>query len=94
MSGLAGGTEITPKTWNHVVLVRDGRNVAVYLNGRLEMKGEASAATGSDLYFGGSSDGSGAFEGMIDEGAIYRRALKAEEIRNRYQTSGLSSRAH
>ena len=92
--GLAGGTEITPKTWNHVVLVRDGRNVAVYLNGRLEMKGEASAATGSDLYFGGSSDGSGAFEGMIDEGAIYRRALKAEEIRNRYQTSGLSSRAH
>lgn len=92
--GLTGGTEITPKTWNHVVLVRDGRNVAVYLNGQREMKGQASAAAGYDLYFGGSSDGSGAFEGMIDEGAVYRRALKAEEIRKTYQTSGLSSHAH
>ena len=40
-SPLVGKTPIAPKTWNHVVLVRDGRRVAVYLNGAPDLSGEA-----------------------------------------------------
>ena len=40
---LAGRTPVGLKTWNHVVLVRDGTSVTVYLNGNREpeIAGEA-----------------------------------------------------
>jgi hypothetical protein len=86
---LAGRTHVAPKTWNHVVLVRDGRKAGVYLNGQAEIRGEVVPSAADELFVGGQEEQSGSLEGKIDEVAIYRRALKVNEIARRYKGSGL-----
>ena len=84
---LSGKTEIAPKTWHHVALVRSGKRVAVYLDGRSEI--DASDTTNVApvknpgwLRMGGRMVGNHAanFEGKLDEVALYDRALSADEI--------------
>ena len=78
--GLEGKTEIQPKTWNHVVMARQGRQVRVYLNGA-ESPDIAGEVPGAPLhrhgrvFVGGRQDGFANFEGKIDEVALYDRAL-------------------
>jgi hypothetical protein len=88
-SSLTGPSVVAPMTWNHVVLVRDGRRAMVYLNGRPEISGDAETATGSELTIGGQKDLTDSFEGKIDEVAVYNRALKAAEIAHRHKLAGL-----
>jgi hypothetical protein len=80
---VAGQTALEPKVWHHVVLVRDGEKVRLYLNGRLD--GGATAKRGlpdtaHELFIGGRNDNFANFEGKLDEIAVYSRALSAEEI--------------
>jgi hypothetical protein len=82
---LTGRTEIKPRTWYHVALVRQGAGIAVYLNGSAapEIAGEAAAAAGAKgatLFLGGRCDAFANFEGKIDEVAVFDRALSAKEI--------------
>jgi hypothetical protein len=84
-SGLAGRTDVAPKTWNHVVLVRDGPKVSVHLNGTLEISGDAAPVAGGEIFVGGQQDASGSLEGKIDEVAVYARALKPDEIARGYK---------
>jgi hypothetical protein len=86
---LAGRTELAPKTWSHVALVRNGPKIDVYLNGKPEISGEAGPSTGGEIFVGGQGDGSNSLEGMIDEIAVYAHALKADEVAQRYRQSGL-----
>ena len=76
---LVGKTEIPRWVWSHVVLVRDGEKLQVYLNGRLEIDGTAAAVTINELLFGGRSDNEANWEGRLDEIAIFDRALTAQE---------------
>lgn len=79
----AGRTEIPRWEWRHVVLVRDGEAVRVYLNGQLEIETTAPAGfpAGFDRVFvGGRSDRNDSWEGRIDEAAIFDRPLTAEEV--------------
>jgi hypothetical protein len=84
---LSGKTEIAPKTWHHVALVRTSKSVAIYLDGNSET--QISYSFKSDpvkgpvwLRIGGRILGNNAanFEGKVDEVALYDRALTAEEI--------------
>jgi hypothetical protein len=87
---LAGKMKTEPKTWYHVVLVRDGDLVAVYLNGELEIAGEAEVtyrAGIGELFFGGRSDRFAGWEGKLDEVAVYERALTAKEVTEHYQAA-------
>jgi len=89
---LSSTTEIKLRTWNHVFLVRDGRNVRVYLNGNRqpEIAGEIDVtvpANGTELFIGGRNDNFANFEGKIDEVAVYDRALSAEEVSAHYRAS-------
>ena len=93
---LPGSTEIplrdwVPRqSWHHVALVRDGTNLAVYLDGRLEPEisgGTAPPPATDQVFIGGRSDGQYNFEGRIDEVAIYTRTLSAEEIHAHYQAA-------
>jgi hypothetical protein len=86
---LAGATEVTPKTWHHVVLVRDAQKVRVYLNGRLEINGKAEPARSGEVFIGGREDAIDSFEGKIDEVSVYTRALSSDEIIRRHKRSGI-----
>jgi len=82
---LAGRTEIARWTWNHVVFVRDGQVVRVFLNGEpqpeIEAQAPADFPAGFDQwFFGGRCDNDSNWEGRLDEIAVFDRALSAEEI--------------
>jgi hypothetical protein len=90
---LSGTAEIKLRTWNHIVLVRDGRNVRVYLNGNAEVEGKidvTAPANVAELFIGGRNDNFANFEGKIDEVAFYDRALTAEEVSAHYGVSGFA----
>ena len=93
---LAGKTDVplrnwVPReSWHHAALVRDGRQVTVYLDGRgqPEISGQADPApAGDEIFLGGSGDGQYNFEGRIDEAAFYGRALTAAEVQRHYQAA-------
>jgi hypothetical protein len=84
---LAGSTEIARWTWNHLVLVRDGERLLVYLNGKPEFSGQAAEVSIPQLWLGGRSDSSANWEGRLDEPAIFDRALTADEAA---QLAGIS----
>ena len=82
---LAGETEIQRWTWNHVVFVRHGETVRVYLNGSSQPEIETKSPAGfplafDQLFFGGRCDNQSNWEGRLDEIAVFDRALSAEEI--------------
>lgn len=80
---LAGRSLIQPKTWNHVSLVRQAKGIAVYLNGRLEMGGEAEPGAINDRetwLVAGGQENEFNFEGKIDEVAFFDRPLSPDEI--------------
>ena len=80
---VAGKTEIPRWQWQHVVLVRDGQAVRVYLNGQLEVETAVAAGAPADLdqyFFGGRSDNDSNWEGRLDEIAVFNRALTPAEV--------------
>ena len=80
---VAGKTAAERWTWNHAVLVRDGQQVRVYLNGALEIETtlESDALLTSDqLFVGGRTDSQSNWEGRLDEVAVFNRALNGEEV--------------
>ena len=90
---LAGRTEISWREWHHVVVVREGRSVTIFLDGNTtpEISGEADItfAPGEKSFFlGGRCDNFANFEGKLDEVAVYDRALKPEEVAAHYKASG------
>lgn len=82
-SATAGKTEIPRWQWHHVVLVRDGENVRVYLNGQLDLETKTpinALASLCQCFFGGRSDNDSNWEGRLDEIAVFDRALSAADV--------------
>jgi hypothetical protein len=87
--------------WTHVAIVYDGtladstKRVSIYVNGVLDASGEADTtmsphAVDLDIGFlaqGGYNDPSGYYVGLIDEVAIWNRALSAAEIAALYSAT-------
>jgi hypothetical protein len=89
---VVGKTELPLDEWNHVVIVRDGKRVAVYLNGNAqpELAGEMDRGYpqgATQLFLGGRNDNFGNFQGNLAEAAIYDRALSGEEAAKHYQAA-------
>jgi hypothetical protein len=83
---VVGTTYVDRWTWNHVVLVRDGTQVRVYLNGAAQPEIETTVQSGvpgslDRLFFGGRCDNESNWEGRLDEVAVFDRALSAAEVR-------------
>jgi len=90
---LAGKSAISPRTWHHVVLTRNGRHIVVYLDGndRPEITSDVAAGQGSRLatiYLGGRYDQEATFEGKIDDVAVYDRPLTPAEIVEHFRAAG------
>ncbi len=82
---IVGRTAVERWTWNHAVLVRDGENVRVYLNGNPQPEISTKAAAGfpaslDRLFLGGRCDNQSNWEGRLDEVAVFTRALSAEDV--------------
>lgn len=88
-----GTSELRVKNWNHLVMARDGRRVAVYLNGKAEPEiavetETASLASLTEFVVGGRNDSAATFEGRVDEVAVYDRVLSPDEVVAHYAAAG------
>jgi len=82
--------------WAHIAVTYDGSYVKMYVNGVLESSTPYTSPilTSTDpLLLGDSSGHANSYAGLIDEVAIYNRALTAEEIQQQYQ-NGLNGKGY
>lgn len=79
--------------WNHLAMSYHRNQLQLYVNGALavdeKVSGKRSDVEGS-LTFGGRGDGNAGYEfrGVIDEVALFRRALKVDELKQLRRRSG------
>ena len=73
-------------TWYHIAAVGSGTSVKLYINGLLDSTGTSNWTSGNNLAVG-SQTGTGAYfhNGLIDEVAIWKKALNATEVQQLYQ---------
>jgi hypothetical protein len=86
---LEGKTPIVRNTWNHVLMVRDGEKLLVYLNGKTEPEISGDARIGfppglGQVFIGGRSDNFATFYGKISEVSIYDHALTPHDVSQHY----------
>ena len=90
---LPGRTIIPPRTWNHLVFVRDGQHARLYLNGdpKPEFEGEVPVTTGGEqtILIGGRNDFfTQTLTGNMTQFALFPRALTAGEAIGLHTDSG------
>lgn len=87
---IPGTTVIPPKTWNHVTLVRDGKRIKLFLNGRLEVAGELPHTFGEvdEFCIANRSDNFAPLEGHVGEFAWFSRAISDDEALQLHAASG------
>lgn len=91
----AGGGNLIIDTWYHVVGIRSGSNISLYVNNVLQQTTSATSddlSNANSLYFGARNTGSldRYFDGIQDEIGVWTRALSAEEVSALYNSgSGL-----
>lgn len=93
---ISGSATIRPDRWHHVVLVRDGESVKIYLDGQLDINAAALPwpnGDGEQFTAGNRTDYAIAqvaygVTGFIDEVAVWNRALNDKEISELFGLSG------
>lgn len=86
VDGLTKGYELSPNTWYHCCVVKEGRNVKLYLNGKCVINTVSRGAgpkdwKGANFYVGGSMTNLASFTGWVDEVQIWSKALSEDEVR-------------
>ncbi len=79
-----GGPVVTPNVWSHVVMVVSPSSTTIYLNGIPYTNNVSNSAANlnQDFIVGRDRDNkSRVFKGLIDEVAIYNKALTIDEVR-------------
>ena len=91
---VAGMTRIKPGSWSYVVMIRQGQRITVYLNG--DPKPEIAAdlpitypAGCAGILLGGRNDNFANLQGMLEEVAVYDRALTPKEVKAHFDASGV-----
>ncbi len=90
VSSIAGGSVLPLKTWRHVVVTADGKQLQFYEGGKLVASAPCAAVAASDsetVWFGTDARATQVWDGRIDELALFDRALTAEEIATLYRTA-------
>ncbi len=81
---VSGTTPLAVRDWHQVVLVREDRKLAVYLDGKLEIETQIDWTIDDPhklpVFIGGRCDNLFGLEGKIDEVAVFDRPLGAEEV--------------
>jgi hypothetical protein len=89
-----GATTLSAGTWYHVAVVYDGTDIRLYVDGSLDSNGADNPKTysggiydtGEDFVLGSESDASTNWhwDGLMDEVAVFDRALSASEVSDIY----------
>jgi hypothetical protein len=79
------GSAVNDGNWHHGVIVRNGDNARLYLDGRLNnsatgVSGNSASSNGS-LYLGIETGNAYAFPGQIDDVRVYNYALTAQQVK-------------
>ncbi len=76
--------------WHHLAIVRTGEKVQLFLDGASvgDSTAHPKSSPAETLYIGGSCTGDVAFQGRLDEIAVFDRALPADEIEKLVQEAG------
>jgi len=88
---LTSTTAVTDGVWYHVVVAKNERQVALYVNGALEdtrtFGAERPGSEGLEtaVYLGSGERGEAGLKGLLDEVAFYSRALSDREVRTLFQ---------
>lgn len=85
VDGLSDGYSLQPGTWYHVCVVKSGRNLKLYLNGKEIINCQSRGAgpknwNGAKFYVGGSMTNLASFTGWVDEVQVWSKALTATEV--------------
>ncbi len=78
-----GNRKVTPQTWTHVALVREGPRLSLYVDGAIDKEaapGPVPTGNGTSPLEIGRAMGTSPFEGLIDDVRIYNRALTPMEM--------------
>ena len=82
---------LSVQSWHHLALVRQGREVRLYVDGRLDTLNTTDRVVNllvpAPLILGASLAQDRYFAGLIDEVALHNRALAPDEIDSTYQTT-------
>ena len=92
-AAVSGSGSISLNTWTFVTVTRDANGVAnLFINGVLSglpnQNSGTPLASAHSVYIGSATDGSGIFDGLIDDIRIYSRILSISEISNLYNFNG------
>ncbi|MEM7510958.1 MAG: LamG-like jellyroll fold domain-containing protein, partial [Bacteroidota bacterium] len=82
----------TSTDWYHLLLIADGKEIALYINGQLDTKWEVDLqfeVESKSTYLGYHPYFWGAFMGKIDDVGIYNRALNQAEIQTLGQLANI-----
>ena len=95
---------LTDGEWHHFAAVFDTRttseNILLYVDGDLQSSVTNSGASfdygsgNANVYIGGRGDGAGSFNGLMDDVAIFGRALSFDEIHAIYRSGGGSKNSN
>ncbi|QDT09657.1 PVC-type heme-binding CxxCH protein [Planctomycetes bacterium K23_9] len=90
---VAGHTRIPMGSWSHVVMVRQQQRITVYLNGDPTPEIAADLPVGypegcNELLIGGRTDNFANLQGMLEEVALYDRALTPQEVAAHFGAAG------
>lgn len=83
---LSDGYSLMPGVWYHVCAVKSGKNLKLYLNGKLIASGTSRGRgpynwmNGAKFYVGGSMTNLASLTGWVDEVQIWSKALSATEV--------------
>ncbi len=82
---LTGVAKVEPKSWHHVVMVREGERIRVYFNGNSKPDIDGKFARSypkshPQFFLGGRNDNFANLQGRLDEVALYDRALTPDEV--------------
>jgi len=77
-------------TWLHLVVTMDGQQLRIYQNGTVLASAACSTIANSDsetAWFGTDANGTGLWNGRIDELGLFDKALTDSQIANLYQAA-------
>lgn len=90
LRSVASDAALPLTTWRQVVVTADGGHLRLYEDGRLTASLPCSGMATSraaTTWFGTNADGSGLWNGRIDELALFDRALHEDDIADLYQAA-------